>query len=95
MHRSILVALLDLQLLLLDVERLGHTGRCLATGASGTSGSLFLPSCTAFAACFSLISSFTLGTALGSFNDSIALVLHGNVEENFFVEGIIYLKIDL
>lgn len=100
LHSTILVALLNLELLLLDMEGLwdAEWGRCTA-GTTSASCSLLLLICgTSFASSgFTLISSLALGSSstFASFDYSIALVLDRNIEENFFIECIVDLKVDL
>lgn len=94
---SILVALLDLQLLLLDVERLGDAQRSQCISAS-SSRLLFLACSTAFASSsFALIGGLVLSSSgtFAAFDHSVALVLDGNIEEDLFVESVVDLKINL
>lgn len=93
LDRSVLIPLLDLQLFLLDVERLWYVLVCLAA----TCGDLLLLllTGTSLSATFAFFSTFASGLALATLDDAIALILHRNVKQDFLVEGVVDLKIDL
>jgi hypothetical protein len=102
LHRAILIALLDLQLILLDVEWLGY-GQSRAGSSGATSGGLGALLALAFGRVGTsgpfLVSALALGSAtlrrLASLDDAVALILDRNVEQHFLVEGIVNLEIDL